>query len=285
MTRDASNTVDKQLVHWPDLTRLRLSQDELNDRARFIGGSDANVILSGCPERLTRLWREKRGEELPQDLSGNLAVMLGCWSESFNRQWFEKCTQKRVGRVGEVVHCSRHDWRSCTLDGFVEEGGAVWEAKHTSSFVRPEEVLERYMPQLQHSMAVVRAERAYLSVLFGNSKWECFEVASDWLYQADLLEAERAFWDCVQSGTPPAAAPVPPAPKPVGYREICLQGSNSWAAAADDWLQTRDPAKRHGSAVAALKALVDPDVSRAFGHGVEIKRSKAGALTIREFAA
>ena len=196
MTGDLSNTVDEQLVHWPGLTRLRLSQEQLIDRARFIGGSDANVILSGCPERLTRLWREKRGEELPQDLSGNLAVMLGCWSESFNRQWFEKCTQKRVGRVGEVVHCSRHHWRSCTLDGFVEEGGAVWEAKHTSSFVKPEEVLERYMPQLQHSMAVVGAERAYLSVLFGNSKWECFEVASDWLYQADLLEAERAFWDC-----------------------------------------------------------------------------------------
>jgi hypothetical protein len=47
-------------------------------------------------------------------------------------------------------------------------------------------------------------------------------------------------------------------------------------------LETRHAAKRHGSAVAALKDLVEPDVSRAFGHGIEVKRSKAGALTIKE---
>jgi hypothetical protein len=30
---------------------------------------------------------------------------------------------------------------------------------------------------------------------------------------------------------------------------------------------------------------VEPDVTRAFGHGVEIRRSKAGALSIKELAA
>jgi hypothetical protein len=29
--------------------------------------------------------------------------------------------------------------------------------------------------------------------------------------------------------------------------------------------------------------LVENDVSRAFGHGIEARRSKAGAITIREF--
>jgi len=46
----------------------------------------------------------------------------------------------------------------------------VWEAKHTSAFLRPEDVLDRYMPQLQHNMAVANAERAILSVIFGNGK-------------------------------------------------------------------------------------------------------------------
>jgi predicted phage-related endonuclease len=279
-----ANAKSQPTIDWPYLERLRMSQDQLISRSDFIGGSDANVILSGCPERLMRLWREKRGEEPAQDLSGNLPVMLGCWTEAFNRQWFEQCTQKSVMRLGEAVRCSRDSWRGCTLDGFVEETGAVWEAKHTSSFAKSDEVLGRYMPQLQHNMAVVGAERAYLSVLFGNSKWECFEVAADWLYQADLRDAERAFWECVRSGTPPAAGPVPPAPKRVGVREVCLQGSNSWAAASADWLETRHAAKRHSSAVAALKDLVEPDVSRAFGHGIEVKRSKAGALTIKELA-
>ena len=30
--------------------------------------------------------------------------------------------------------------------------------------------------------------------------------------------------------------------KPVGIREVCLEGNNSWASAAVDWLQDRDAA-------------------------------------------
>ena len=37
-------------------------------------------------------------------------------------------------------------------------------SQHTSAFVKPEDVLDRYMPQLQHNMAVAKAERAILSV-------------------------------------------------------------------------------------------------------------------------
>ncbi|MEJ7775888.1 MAG: hypothetical protein WKF52_00540 [Sphingomicrobium sp.] len=85
----------------------------------------------------------------------------------------------------------------------------MWEAKHTSAFAKPDEVLERYMPQLQHNMAVAKAERAVLSVIFGNHKFEIFEVAADWLFQLDLLEAESHFWDCMQSGAEPVPAPRP----------------------------------------------------------------------------
>ena len=74
-------------------------------------------------------------------------------------------------------------------------------------------------------------------------------------------------------------------PKPVGVREMCLEGNNAWASAAADWLECREAAKRHASAAASLKGLVESDVPRAFGHGVEIRRSKAGALSIKEIAA
>ena len=47
------------------------------------------------------------------------------------------------------------------------------------------------MPQLQHNMAVAGAETAVLSVIFGNHKYEIIEVAADWLYQLELLEAEE----------------------------------------------------------------------------------------------
>lgn len=162
-------------------------------RNRGIGGSDANVILSGDEDRILRLWREKRGEAEPEDLSGKLSVALGCWTEPFNRQWYEKISGKRVVRAGEQLTSAKHRWRKCTLDGVVHESGAVFEAKHTSSFVKPEEVLERYMPQLQHNMAVADVDRAVLSVIFGNSKYQMFEVAADWLYRAiHAISAELA---------------------------------------------------------------------------------------------
>ncbi len=102
---------------------------------RWIGGSDANVILSGNTDRIRELWLEKRGEVNPKDLSSNLAVMLGCWTEPFNRQWFEVITGRRVSRAGDCLSCDRYSWRRCTLDGFVEEEGAIWEAKHTNALL------------------------------------------------------------------------------------------------------------------------------------------------------
>lgn len=178
--------------------------------------------------------------------------------------------------------CAQNSWRRCTLDGFVSAKSAVWEAKHTSAFVKPEDVLDRYMPLLQHSMAVAKVGRSILSVIFGNQKFEIFEIASDWLYQLDLLAAERAFWLSVQTGSAPTPAPVPSAPKAAGVREVCLEGQNSWATAAADWLAHRDAAKVHSSACVQIRGLIESDVARAFGHGIEVKRSKSGALTIRE---
>ena len=140
------------------------------------------------------------------------------------------------------------------------------------------------MPQLQHNMAVAGVEHAVLSVIFGNHKFEIFEVAADWLYQLELLEAEEQFWDCVVSGREPVAASPPPVPRPIGTRELCFEGNNAWAAAAFDWLMHRDAAKTHSSACMLIKSLVEDDVARAFGHGIEARRSKSGAITIRELA-
>ena len=279
---ESPSTVAVETVIWPALGQLRMAARPLDDRRSFIGGSDANVILSGDSERILRLWREKRGEVEPEDLSSSLPVMLGCWTETFNRQWFEKLSGERVREVGQSLTCPKYDWRRCTLDGVVESSGAVWEAKHTSAFAKSEEVLERYMPQLQHNMAVADAETAVLSVIFGNHKYEIIEVRADWLYQLELLDAEEEFWNCVLTGREPVPAEPPPPPRPIGVREVCLEGNNAWASAAHDWIANRDAAKIHASATSLIKQLVEEDVARAFGHGIEAKRSRSGALTIRE---
>lgn len=267
---------------WPALASLRIGPDRLDARNRGIGGSDANIILSGDEDRVLQLWREKRGEAEPEDLGSRLAVMLGCWTEEFNRQWYEQLSGQRVVDAGTAHVCPTYRWRRCTLDGRIAETGAIFEAKHTNAFARPDEVLERYMPQLQHNMAVTGVERAVLSVIFGNARYETIEVAADWLYQSNLLKAEKAFWSAVLSGEPPAALPPPPAPRPIATRELSFEGNNAWAAAAADWLENQKAAKTHASACKTIKELVEDDVRRAFGHGIEAKRNKAGALSIRD---
>ena len=58
-------------------------------RRTFIGGSDARIIMGDDENALLRLWREKRGEVEPEDLSGNLIVQLGVVTEDLNRRWYE----------------------------------------------------------------------------------------------------------------------------------------------------------------------------------------------------
>ena len=60
-----------------------------DDRRSFIGGSDARIIMGDDEAALLRLWREKRGEAEPEDLSGNLIVQLGRVTEDLNRRWYE----------------------------------------------------------------------------------------------------------------------------------------------------------------------------------------------------
>jgi hypothetical protein len=45
---------------------------------------------------LVRLWREKRGEVEPEDLSGNLVAQLGVATEDLNRRWYEANTGQVV---------------------------------------------------------------------------------------------------------------------------------------------------------------------------------------------
>src|SRR3954449_9488685 len=98
-------------------------------RRTFIGGSDARTIMGADETALLRLWREKRGEIEPEDLSGNLIVQLGTVTEDLNRRWFERNTGQAVTDVQRWLQHPVIGWMAATLDGTVEGTGAVFEAK------------------------------------------------------------------------------------------------------------------------------------------------------------
>src|SRR5215471_20573615 len=85
-------------------------------RGGFIGGSDARTIMGADETALVHLWREKRGEVAPEDLSGNLTVQLGKVTEDLNRSWYERNTGRTVGDVQRLVKHSAIPWMAATLD-------------------------------------------------------------------------------------------------------------------------------------------------------------------------
>ncbi len=78
------------------------------DRRRFIGGSDARVITGDDDEAaLLRLWREKRGEVEPEDLSGNLIVQLGVVTHRFERDTERRALRTACKRLLVIFDCRR----------------------------------------------------------------------------------------------------------------------------------------------------------------------------------
>src|SRR5712691_2802076 len=116
------------------------TQNQLFNRRKFTGGSDARIIMGADEPALLRLWREKRGDVEPEDLSGNLIVQLGVVTEPLNRQWYERNTGQVVTEVQRRLRHPVNRWMGATLDGMVEGSGAVFEAKFMLPWSFSEEV-------------------------------------------------------------------------------------------------------------------------------------------------
>jgi predicted phage-related endonuclease len=251
------------------------------DRRYFVGGSDARIIMGRDEAALLRLWREKRGEVEPKDLSSNLVVQLGAVTEELNRRWYETNTRQTITDVQKHIRHPGLRWMGATLDGRVEASGAVFEAKFMLPWSFSEEAAaEKYMPQLQHNMWVVAARTAVLSVITGGGKWVEIKTHADPLYQHLIITAEKKFWSCVENGEPPALFGVePPKPRVEAVRIVDMTSSNAWAEFAAIFSRTREAHLEHEQAKAELKSLVPDDAQQALGHGIRAKRSKSGAIS------
>jgi predicted phage-related endonuclease len=247
----------------------------------FIGGSDAGIIMGNDETALVHLWREKRGEAEPEDLSGNLIVQLGVATEELNRSWYERNTGRSIRDIQRRVRHSAIPWVAATLDGIVEGTGAVFESKFMLPWSFSEEAAaEKYMAQVQHNMWVTHLRSAVLSIITGGGKWVEITIPMDPLYLSVLVSAEKKFWRCVQSGeTPHLIHAELPRPRIEAVRIVDMSSSNSWAEFAALFRNTRSAFLDHERAKNGLKVLMPEDAKEAIGHGVKAKRSKSGAVS------
>lgn len=269
--------------------RLGLTNEQKAARRLGLGGSDAAVIMGGDPAALIAMWEEKLGLRESEDLSRVLPVQMGSFTEPLNLYWYELTTERLVTNEGEARQAAAHPFMRCTLDGLTTTSAghpAVFQAKHVNAYSKIDEVAQKYMPQVHHEMHVCGLRHAVLSVFIGTMVYEAVEIDCDEFYLAQLIDREREFWRCVETGEPPAAMPevAPPVP-PAKWREVDMTSNNAWTNSACDWVMHRDGAKIFETATKELKAMVEPDVGRAFGVGIEITRAKNGALTVKPLKA
>ena len=192
-------------------SNMEIKQEVKFDRRTGIGGSDATRLYEGD---WYQLWSEKVGETPPVDLSDVLPVQMGIHTEPFNISWYEKQTGKKVIRQQEFLTHPKYDYMYTHIDGVVSQliqekdkniftQEAILECKHTNAFSNPQKCLDKYIAQIQHYMMVSGFNKAYMSVFFGNMKYDIIEVEANENFQRKLIAAEVLFWYYVKNKKAP----------------------------------------------------------------------------------
>ena len=192
-------------------SNMEIKQEIKFDRQTGIGGSDATRLYEGD---WYQLWSEKVGETEPADLSDVLPVQMGVHTEPFNITWYEKQTGKKVIRQQEFLTHPKYDYMYAHIDGVVSQliqekdknifpQEAILECKHTNAFSNPQKCLDKYIAQIQHYMMVSGFNKAYMSVFFGNMKYDIIEVEANEMFQKKLIAAEVLFWYYVKNKKAP----------------------------------------------------------------------------------
>jgi predicted phage-related endonuclease len=261
---------------------MPLAADKAVLRKKSIGGSDAPKIMAG---EWLELWQVKTGRRSDEDLSDVLPVQMGHWTEPYNIAWFERKVGRVVNVPAETQFHPLLPFMHANLDGEVQldEGMAVFQAKHVNAFVSLDDVAEQYYAQLQHEMEVTGYERAVLSVFFGNLRWEWKVVERDEVYVQKLLKAEREFWDHVKSGEAPDLNVGVQAHVDLSkLKTVKMHQNNAWVDAESIYTKTVDAAMQNAAALENIKQSLPDDVGFAYGATLCAVRQKSGRIDVRE---
>lgn len=271
------------------MTLLIEHPPEWHERRRLaIGGSEAPILMGGDLDRIEQLRLVKLGRAESKAILGPWALALRRVTEVLQMDWYEHTTGRAVER-SKYVTSPQYPFMAAELDGYIPAINAVIDAKHLDGFLKEpiEWAKEHYAWQVVHQMVVANADLGLLSIIHGSKEPQLVEYEFDPFAADSLIERCEWFWKHVTEdrpieGSTLSAPPAAPEAKPDPARIVDMAGNNEWGDRAATWLETRKPAKKFEAAVKDLKALVEPDVKRAFGGGVEITRSKSGALSIKE---
>jgi predicted phage-related endonuclease len=274
------------------LVGVGMSQEVREARQGCIGGSDARIIMSGDQKAIETLWREKRGEKVPKDLSEVILVQLGNVTENLNLAVFEGQTGSFV--AGEQTRPAYEEWpiAMSTLDGLKFNSQdeflagvsplAIVEAKFALPFRWTLQTsIDKHYAQVQHNMMVTGLKRGWLSIITGGGQYAKVEIEADYFYQMALLDAEQEFWKCVETGRRPGAPEIDVPVLEVVDEPIDMSTNNAFVDLAITLQETCKFAAQHEKAKKDIKELMPKGAKIAFARGVTISRAVNGRMTVK----
>lgn len=253
------------------------------ERKGFIGGSDCVKILAGDWQEL---WEVKTGRKESDDLSNNIAVQLGSYTEQFNLDWFAKQHGTKIVETQMEIQFPINGVPAKGLiDGRCGSDNKIIEAKHTNSFSTMDDVVVRYMPQVQLYCYLAGTSGCYMSVIFGNSKWESVFVSTDQTYFDTMWSEVTTFWGFVTKDVrPPNRHDIPSIPTDSIPLDNMVKRDastdNQFMDAAVSYCQGYESNRVFESAKKQLKDLVKENEREVYCDQLKIKRDKRGTLRI-----
>lgn len=173
-------------------------QEWLWNRKSGIGGSDSSTILGfNAWKSPFELYIDKTSEEV-QEID-NEAIHWGNVLEDVVAEEFTRRTGKKVRRRNQTFRHPDYDFMIANIDRDVVGENALLECKTTNAFNSDawegEHIPPAYICQLQHYMAVLDYEKAYIAVLIGGQKFVWKEVDRDNEFIELMIEQEKHFWE------------------------------------------------------------------------------------------
>lgn len=238
------------------------SDEWMEMRRGKIGASDAPKIMGVSPYGTAlQLWQEKMGLREPKKRTA--AMQYGIDKEAPAREEFTRETG--IVMVPAVKVHPIYDWMMASYDGLSECGKWGLEIKHCNAddfaCAKRNVVPVHYFPQLQQQIEVHNLEGVYyMAVHKGATVW--FKVLPDRPYIQELITALKAFWECMETFTPPEAC----------EKDFERRDDDQWCDLASRWKVANSRLKQAEEEVAILKEelIKLADGSNILGGGVQL---------------
>ncbi len=208
-TKRASSA--KRLVSTKDMAY----QDWLEVRKQGIGSSDAATACGLNPYMsMLELWLIKTGRQtqsIEDESEGHAPLYWGKQLEPLVAEFYSMHTHNKVRRVNAVLQHPDPDksFMLANLDYAVVGSNEVQILECKTAGEHGVKLWRDGVPlyvlcQVQHQLAVTGKQAAHVCVLLCGHETKIFKVTRSESVIEHIVKAERYFWECVETDTPPS---------------------------------------------------------------------------------